>query len=349
MKRLAVVAVAGACGALFAPALALPDLAGRRTGEGLPLLYEATLAAEELPYQGTQIVSIWSEAGTTSAVVEVAHVPDAGTRLRLVPTATDPGRVVFRPAGTAGAGIDGSGLSGRALALIATNYEADLVGSEAVAGRLADVVVVRTAAGQPVARFWVDEHTRLVLRQQILDQSGAVVRESAYISIAFTASLPGRSELDATTSTVPAPGEQVALDAVDRLRAAGWQVPVTLASGMQLLDVRFHGSHERLHLTYHDGMSGVSVFQQPGRLDAGALAGWRQQQIGGADVWVSPTAPTAIAWSSSGIVYTVVADCPRSVLEDLVRALPHGERGPGVLTRMQRGAARVGSWFNPFA
>ncbi|HEU0130187.1 MAG TPA: hypothetical protein VFQ85_04255, partial [Mycobacteriales bacterium] len=59
--------------------------------------------------------------------------------------------------------------------------------------------------------------------------------------------------------------------------------------------------------------------------------------------------PRRVVWSGGGTVFTVVADAPAAALEDLVAALPHGDPGPGLGTRLGHGLARVGSWLNPFA
>ncbi len=341
MRRLPLLLLTGGVsGLLLVPGSATPQATG---DEGLELLLQAAQAGDRVAFHGTQLVAFWSRGGTTSAMVEVTHDPQQGSLLRLHANASGAGRV-FVDKTRSEAGV---GLTPQTLALIADNYDTEVTGTDRVAGRRTDVVVVRVPGGRPVAKYWLDRATRLPLRREVLDEDGGAVRESVFIDIDFApAALPRM----AAAEEVPGhDGVPVALAAVPRLATSGWYVPREVP-GLALFDVRLAaGSDPVLHLTYSDGMSSVSLFQQRGRLDTGSLDGWRHTRMGGARVWVGEGFPTRVAWSSNGMVYTLVAECPRQVLDGFVRALPHGERRPGVLTRLGRGVVRVGSWVNPFA
>ena len=102
-----------------------------------------------------------------------------------------------------------------------------------------------------------------------------------------------------------------------------------------------------LHLTYSDGLSTLSVFEQPGRLDTAKLHGWRQERCGGTKVWSWSGAPLSVTWSAHGRVFSVVSD-DATRLDDVVAQLPHGATHPSVLSRMRAGAHRLLSWVNPF-
>jgi hypothetical protein len=135
------------------------------------------------------------------------------------------------------------------------------------------------------------------------------------------------------------------------LRRDGWQVADRLGKSLELFAARLLASPDgpTLQLTYSDGVSTASVFQQRGRLDAGGVAGWERTKVGHGNVWVQRAFPRRVVWSGRGTVYTVVADCPEGTLDALVAAFPHGEAGRGFRARLRHGVARVGSWLNPFA
>ncbi|MCA1824642.1 MAG: hypothetical protein LC640_10375, partial [Frankia sp.] len=127
--------------------------------------------------------------------------------------------------------------------------------------------------------------------------------------------------------------------------------PTTLPNGLELFDARRRAGEpgDVLHLSYSDGVSHVSVFEQRGRLDTSALDGWHRERVAGTRVWVNDAFPRRVVWAANGRVFTVVAECERTSLEALVAALPHrGARRP-LLSRLTRGLRRVGSWINPFS
>jgi sigma-E factor negative regulatory protein RseB len=58
--------------------------------------------------------------------------------------------------------------------------------------------------------------------------------------------------------------------------------------------------------------------------------------------------PASAAWSSAGIVYTLVGSGTEDDLDDVVAAWPQTAHHPGLVRRLTRGLARIGSWLNPF-
>jgi hypothetical protein len=49
------------------------------------------------------------------------------------------------------------------------------------------------------------------------------------------------------------------------------------------------------------------------------------------------------------VVYTVLGDAPDDVVQAVIAGLPHERAAAGVMSRLNRGADRVASWFNPFS
>ncbi|HVF20213.1 MAG TPA: hypothetical protein VNA14_08215, partial [Mycobacteriales bacterium] len=108
------------------------------------------------------------------------------------------------------------------------------------------------------------------------------------------------------------------------------------------------GADEQLHLTYSDGVSTLSLFQQRGRLDTGSLDGFRRIKVGDTGAYASTTFPRRVVWSGDGVVFTLVAECQQDMLEGVVEALPHKDPGRGLVGRLSAGVRRIGSWVNPF-
>lgn len=355
MRRGLVLLAAGGFSVLLlnGAATALPWTAGEygpgRAGEdGLTLLENAAEAARTLSYHGTQMVSFWSDSGSTSALIDVVHNAGEGLLLRVAPTPQNPGGAVYTDEN--GEVPEVVGFAKGTLTLLAAHYTVGIEGLAEVAGRAADVVAVGRPGLSPTARYWIDRATRLPLRREVLDEAGRTLRESAFISLALGPTVVSKVVLD-NAGTMPAvAGTQAGPAGYAALRADGWQVPERLGDTLDLFEDRMTGDGDErvLQLSYSDGVSTVSVFQQRGRLDTSSLDGWRKVELAGERVWLQDAFPRRVVWSGGGTVFTVVADCPQATLDAVVRTLPHGDPGPGVGSRIGHGLARVGSWFNPF-
>ena len=350
MSRAPLLLVGGAFVLLHTTAAAVPappaePRAALPRDDGLALLEEAARAARRLSYRGTQMVSFWSESGTSSALIDVAHVGGKGLLLRVAPTPQNPGGAVYDD--ESGDVPEVVGLSNGALGLLATHYDVGVEGPGEVAGRPAYVVTVRRPGEVPAARFWIDRATRLPLRREVLDGGGRTIRASAFIQLHVGGARVSDTVIE-EAAPMPAPHGAPAPDAA-ALRADGWHVADRLPSGMELVDARVAGAGDAttVHLTYTDGLSTVSLFQQKGVLDEASVAGWRRVDLRG-EAWVQDAFPRRVVWAGDGIVFTVVADCPQAALDDLVGTLPHGNPGPGIMDRMGNGLTRVASWANPF-
>ena len=350
-------AVGGCSAALLAPAHALAPVAGgshvsaaAAIGDqtGAALLESAARAAESLDYQGTQFVAFWSEAGSTSAIVEVSHVAGEGAVMRLEPTPQTPAGAVFRSGGEGAPEV--VGFDPATLSLLHRNFETALLGSDTVAGRAADIVAVRRPGESPVARFWLDRETRLVLRREVLDGDGRTLRASAFIRVSFGTSPASGMDSDGAERTPQAAGKPLAESDLADLTDDGWRLPTDLPAGLELFDARLTGKGDdrQLHLTYSDGVSTLSLFQQRGRLDTDSLEGFRRIRVGETGVWASTTFPRRVVWSGDGVVFTLVAECQQDTLEGVVGGLPHKDPGRGLAGRLSAGVRRLGGWINPF-
>ena len=332
MRRLVLV-VAGA-GLLLAglPALASSEPAAGSAAserEALTVLGQAVRAGRALAYSGTQYVATWSGDDSATTLADVTH---------------DPGRAPVLSAGP----DDGPGpltataaLDPRHVELLAASYDLRVAGAGRCTGRTATVVEARRD-GQVAGRFWVDRASGLLLRREVYDD-GRRVRSSAFVDVDVRAA--GRA---------PEPSLAVAPVAVtaEGLRRDGWRVPDELPGGMRLFDTRLSmpepGEHV-LHLAYSDGLSTVSLFAQDGRLGTEPMDGFEAEEVGDRPVWVRHDAPERVVWSGGGRVWTLVSDAPSGTVRAAVAALPRDEAPEdGLLARLGRGLARLGSLLNPF-
>lgn len=364
LGTLAVLAGLGTAGAvsLLVPAGSAAGTAGVRPLVGssdpavVQLLRRAAQAAERTAYSGVQYLCSWgSDGGSTSVVVEVAHYPGKGSMVSVRPTPSTGAVRIYgneppspsRPDG----GQDLTGARGQALALLERQYEVDLAEPEEVAGRRADVVDVRRPDGSLAARLWLDTATGLLLRREVTDRHGRMTRASSFVDLRVGTG--GVMPVAEGSRPLPRPwARKLAATDLSRLSKAGWAVPQRLPGGLELFDARSGtgtDGGEVVHLAFSDGLSTVSVFEQKGRLDPRQLGSWRRAKLGGARVYLQNSMHQRVVWASGGKVFTVLADAPQDTVEAVIHRLPHAAPSTGVLHRLGRGVARVGSWFNPFA
>ena len=352
--RVAVLVALAAVGAVVLPgSVAAAKVVSRlpeTSPDALNLLVQGARAERELAYSGQQKVVVHGPASTRACLVAVRHNPRDGVTVSIVepelygvgttsagvPAVHEPDAVL--PSGTLLQLGDG------AMRALAANYTVTLLGPDRVAGRAVQGVALHGRDGGQGAAVWLDSATSLPLRREVYRADGSLGASSAYTSVSYRPPAPTTAPF-----TEPTLGRVYTADQLGELRAAGWPVPAAFSDGQQLFDAHLQGGGGAavLQLTYSDGLSALSVFEQPGSLDSVGLRGWRQVSRGGARVWTGPGVPEQAAWSAAGHVYTVVADDPGQV-DVVVAGLPHSPAPDGVWDRIQRGLDRVVSWLNPF-
>ncbi|GAA5024135.1 sigma-E factor regulatory protein RseB domain-containing protein [Actinopolymorpha pittospori] len=314
-------------------------------------LRRAAAAEESTAYSGTQFVAVWNAVVSASELVDVTNVPGRGTAIQIHGGSTkNAAAFVARDAGPADAARDGASRGLGSLADLARAYRLSLVGPGSSVGRSAVVVEADRREGTPAAKFWIDDETGLVLRRELYDTDGSLMRANAYVSLDVrTTSL---SHLPPTLldddNAVVAPADYA------HLAAQGWNCCDAWLgadpAGPVLHDVRRTDGGRTLHLSYTDGLVGTSVFEQRGRLDASALSGFTRRVMSSGEVYVRYGLSSYAVWADNGLVYTVVCDTPQG-LDAAVAAFPRTvptTTGAGLAQRLDRGMARMVSWLNPF-
>lgn len=313
-----------------------PSAASASEQRALELLTTAARAARTSTYRGTQYVSTWRESTATSSVADIRHAPGAATLVDVRPTASVHPDDAVTPV---------TDLDPRVLPILDAHYDLSVAADQSCAGRAAHVVEARHPGDGVVAgRFWVDVESGLLLRREIFDRTGRLLRSSAFANLTVD---PGTADAEPV-----APVERLDTMQIDQLRRDGWLVPMSLAGALVLYDLRLrtHDGERVLHLSYSDGLSTLSLFAQRGRLGSSRMAGFTREKVGHTAVWVRPASPERVVWGGDGRVFTLLSDASPETVRAAVKVLPHEKaRSNSVLARIGRGLKRLGSWLNPFS
>lgn len=301
----------------------------------LALLERASVAGRAYSYTGLQFASSWAAEATSATVADVRHSASGESVVVPRPTAGASGQTVAST----------TDLDPRLLRLLTVHYQLELGPVEPYVGRAAQVVLARRLDTTVAGRFWLDQETGLLLRREVYDDAGHLLRSSAFATL----DVPAQDPSPVAGQPGPAPGALT--EAALAQRRQDWPLPNALPGGLDLFDarVRTHDGKQVLHLSYSDGLSTVSVFAQPGQLGSAPRDGMRERSIGGAPVWATAGSPQRLVWGGAGQVFTLLSDAPTSAVNAAVASLPHDPQpGTGVLARIGRGLARFASWLNPF-
>lgn len=334
-------------------ALTSPDGGGDGTAttaasvRAMSLLEDAAWALHARAWSGTQHVVSVRDGQPSFTVLQLQHTPGAGSAVRVLSSDANSGGAVAPDA-----------LDARLLRLLGNHYDLRVAGTATCAGRPSFVVEARrpgqTGAGAVAGRFWVDTVTHLVLRREVLDETGSVIRTSAFVALHLDAPRSGliAAAVEQPLEPVRPTGRRLDDDALRALEADGWPVVHVLPSGLELFESRLHerDGGEVLQLSYSDGLSTLSLFVQQGEL-ATEPAG-TAHAVGGGTVWMSRGTPERVVWSGEGRTWTLMSDAPAQAVADAVLVLPHTQTpiaGDSVGSRAWRGMSRVGAWLNPFA
>lgn len=139
-------------------------------------------------------------------------------------------------------------------------YDAKLGGSERVAGRPCQVVMLEPRDGYRYAyNLWLDKQTGLPLKSRIVNQNGSVVSMFVFSEIQV-----GRAP-DAELFRNELAGKLIQKASLDQPAAVGWNVtPPPGFARVQAAVRALPGKQEPVtHLVFSDGLSVLSMFVEP--------------------------------------------------------------------------------------
>lgn len=181
--------------------------------------------------------------------------------------------------------------------------------------------------GELRERLAVDDATGLVLLREQFGPTGEPVR---VVTV---------DQLDVAAAGDVGPPDRVVNDLVRPTAPRGlprlYRAPAELPGGYLRLAAYQRGA--LVHLLYSDGLHGVSVFAQPGRLDPRTFpAGGRRVQVGRRTAWAYAwPGGEALTWQAGGVVYTLVGDGPDEELAAVAASWPSPPR-PSFASRLKR-------------
>ncbi|MGH3367397.1 MAG: sigma-E factor regulatory protein RseB domain-containing protein [Nocardioidaceae bacterium] len=311
------------------------------------LLRDSAQAMRSTSYSGTRMISAWGEQGSATLIVDIEHVAGDRTRLTvrgdgrmMAAPGTNSGATELFPAGTGGT-AQSDGLSASSIELLTESYAVTVAARDSVAGRPSTVVEI-SRGGVLAARLWVDDASGLLLRREVFDAAGHLVRASAFIDVEVDVS-PLRARM-----APPEPvTEGLGVRGQSLVEAAGWDCPMR-PGALRLVDIERLDDADAMHMTYSDGLSRVSVFEQRGSLDPRSVRGYQTTRVGTQVVHVHEGMPTYAVWERDGIVFTAVTDGP---MDSVAAVVLDGARNPRpdleFWDRVASGMTRLGAWSTP--
>jgi len=339
-----------------APATARPASVDAGTDDVTWWLARASAAQSGLAWSGNRLVATWSSGLTTSSLDDVVHEPGRGLTVRAhaassgtvaggghgqdVTTPDRPDGTPYLEAAAAGAPAP--------LSLLMSHYDVSLDRPGQVAGRRTHSLLLRRN-GSTAARLWLDDATGLLLRREVYDAAGRTTAAMAYLDVTVG---PSPTPVATTVALAARPG------GVDAIRRSGWVCPAGIGSGgsdLVLYDARTLSATEGrtpiMHLTYSDGLSSLSVFEQRGTLDPVAVQGYAVTGSGSRRMHVRRGLPTQAVWQSGPTVVTVVSDAPTGQLAAVVAAMPSTPAPTtaraGWMATASRAVLRAARWVTP--
>lgn len=321
--------------------------AGREQLAAVRRLRRSVAASKATAFAGTEVVTI---ADSRTPLRHRFHLIQRSGGERTI-TMSSTGSGATRPV-TEPVADDGlAGLSDRALGALSAAYELRVSGVATIAGRSATVVTA-TRGGRTAAQLWLDDKSGLLLREDVRDADGRVLRTAAFeqlqmlgptpsagSSLAPAATLLAVGSADAGTaaastarSATPSWGNDLSAAQLQSWRSKGWPAPARVGAGFVLLDAQGGSSAAgtpMLHLIYGDGLSSVSLFLQRGQLDSTQLGGLVKNTWGDGAVYERSGWPEVMVWQSGGTVITSVGDVESADLREVLNVLaPKSGGGP---------------------
>lgn len=288
----------------------------------------------QVHYLGTQMVRAAHGTTTVAASVRVRSEPGQGSAVTVLTSDGRAGPTRFMPAAT-------TRLDDELLSLLQLNYHISGWRGQRVLGRPVTVVEASAPGGgqRPAARWWVDDASGLLLRQETYDGSGevALAAEFTELTISDKAMFMEHLAPRLAMSSTPASVEQSQAAA---LESSGWFCSDRVA-GLSLVRMRSDEGPvpQALHQLYSDGIATLSVFQQRGTLAAPPAGSYWDETL---QAHLHRGVPSMATWASADTVFTVATDGSEALLRQAVLALPHEAAASATtMGRVQAGWAHI--------
>jgi len=287
------------------------------------LLTAARTASERASYAGV-LVMMWRDHGQlhrTATYAQVDHgVVDLGAGANRV-LSRDGRRWVTTPSGWTL--VLGPDVAAAAPPRPNEHWDLRTAPGPLVAGQpTTEVRAADPATGTTRARFFFDRSTGALLRRDVLDVDGRLLRQVGFETVAPVA------------SAAPTPAPEHAANEQPRALTrvpSGDPAPARIGRGYRLLG-RYRQPDGSVQLYYGDGLFTLSLFEQPGTVDWDAMPAGDDSRVHGVETraYATPTT-SAVVWGLHGVVITGVSDAPPDQVQRAVRDVVGGgaESGAG--------------------
>lgn len=278
-------------------------------------------AVQTLNYEGT---FIYSQQGELETMYIVHRVGEQGEKERLVSLSGSPREIVRENEKVTCYFADDrsvlvnerlAGLFptlGRQFEKVGDNYEFVMLGSDRVAGLNARVMDIRPGDGYRYGyRLWLEEKSGMLLRSELLDESGLPIEQMLFTSITIGGHIPDSALKPVTRAegfTWFRDEPETATGPVSR----DWVV-TDLPDGFELTSYskeKLPGRESRVgHIVFSDGLASVSVYVERVS-DEETLGGY--SRIGGLSLYSVTDEERQI---------TVVGEVPQLTVETIARSV----------------------------
>jgi outer membrane lipoprotein-sorting protein len=215
-------------------------------------------------------------------------------------------------------------------AVLSSNYHASFAPDETFDGRPVRVVLLTNKyTGQTTMRLRIDAKTYLVLEKQTYAANGALASEVRFEQLRYSTQIPaGIFAVPNGMRVVNGPSRELpSSDLQHVVAAAGFAAhgPKYLPEGFtpvegDVVDIK---GVRTLHLLYSDGIRTVSLFQNQGAADIGfqSLHASATKVQDHDAKYVEDGATTLLAWSESGLHFTLVGELSLAELEKIATSV----------------------------
>jgi sigma-E factor negative regulatory protein RseB len=302
-------------------------VAGEPAGGGDPRqwLERMTSAMSQMSYQGT-FVYVQGDDVVTMRITHVAD--DAGVRERLVAMSGAPREVLRDSSGVRWVlGDDHSVLQDPAFSRslfpqlptdererTERSYDLKLGGTGRIAGQpVRNVEVMPRDAYRYGYSLWLEEHSALLLKWQLVDREGKTLAKLMFTDLRMGSEVDP-DELNSSSPLKKFRTVESRLPSGQGLaqKAPHWR-PARLPPGFELTTHRYFGPQDSgmyEHLVYSDGLAAVSVYVESGGSDGAQNAGLSRHGT-----------THAFSKTADGVVITVVGDVPAATVELIGEAI----------------------------
>jgi hypothetical protein len=146
------------------------------------------------------------------------------------------------------------------------------------------------------------------------------------------------------TTGGPAPSGSLTIPVMAELDEYGWPCHDRLGGGLARVAGHYQDGQETVALVYSDGYDALSLFEQGGALDPGAVARFDRRMLAKRQVWVREGRPRIVTWAADGIVFTIVTELGDHRLAQALADLPRSAPQPDPVERIGDGLNRMTTW-----